>query len=120
MDRIRTQPPPGLRLFAGFAALLVLALSVFAASPVAHAWVHHALDANCGTHTHPGPIEANGEDAGCAVVLFSGGVELPAGPAALLPPTPLATGDLTVTAAEPLLSRPRYLRLPERGPPGLV
>jgi len=32
----------------------------------------------------------------------------------------VAGGVLPVTAAEPLLSRPRYLRLPERGPPGLV
>jgi hypothetical protein len=109
-----------LRLLAGFAALLVLVLSAFAASPAAHRWLHRAADSGCDGHVHPAPAEDSGDDAGCAIVLFAGGVEVPAGPAALLPPVSLAAADLTVTAAEPLLSRPRYLRLPERGPPGLV
>ena len=120
MPRAPHLPSLRLRLLAGIAAALVLALSVFASSPVAHGWLHERADTNCQGHSHPNPAESDHDDAGCAVVLFAGGVELPAGPASLLPPVSVPGGLLTVTAAEPLLSRPRYLRLPERGPPGRV
>ena len=118
MKRHRLPPLP-LRLLAGAGVLLVLALNVLAASPAVHAWVHTRADA-CADHA-PQPSPRNGDDdSGCAVVLFASGLDVPAEPGALLPPASVLGGVLPVTAAEPLLSRPRYLRLPERGPPGPV
>ncbi len=111
-------PPLPLRLIAGTGVLLVLALTVLAASPAAHTWVHGHAE-TCPDHEHP-PAPQEEDDSGCAVILFAAGLEVPAGPVALLTRTAVAGGVLPVTAAEPLLSRPRYLRLPERGPPGPV
>jgi hypothetical protein len=112
-------PPLHLRLLAGAGVLLVLALTVLAASPAAHAWAH-GRSGNCHDHPDPGNPGPADDDSGCAVVFFASGLDVPAEPGALLPPTSVAGGVLPVTAAEPLLSRPRYLRLPERGPPGPV
>lgn len=112
-------PPLHLRLIAGAGVLLVLALTVLAASPAAHAWAHGHVE-TCADHEHPPAPHGEEDDSGCAVVLFAAGLEVPAGPEAFLPPATVAGGVLPVTAAEPLLSRPRYLRLPERGPPGPV
>jgi hypothetical protein len=53
------------------------------------------------------------------VVLMMSGVELPLEPLSPLPPRLIAGSDLRVTAAAPDLRHPRYLRQPERGPPGL-
>ena len=112
-------PPSFLRLLAGVGVLLVLALTVLAASPAAHAWAHGRSE-TCHDHPHPAEPGPADDDSGCAVVLLASGLDVPAEPGALLPPTSVAGGVLPVTAAEPLLSRPRYLRLPERGPPGPV
>ena len=97
-DRLR-------RVVAGGCAALVLALAIFAASPVAHDWLHD------GDHDH------GGSDDACAVVMFAGGVSLPVGPLALTPPTEVATNVSPVTATDLFLVSPRYLRQPERGPP---
>jgi hypothetical protein len=91
------------RLVAVGCAALVFALSVFAASPVAHDWLHDD--------------GATPADDACAVVMFAGGVSLPVGPIALTPPTPLVGSVSPVTAADVFLVSPRYLRQPERGPP---
>ena len=93
------------RLAAAGAAALVLALTIFAASPVAHDWLHES---------------GNGDsESGCAIVLFAGGVSLPLDLPAVTPPV-AATGTITpATAAEVFLVTPRYLRQPERGPPSL-
>ena len=93
------------RFAAAGGAALVLALTVFAASPVAHDWLHQNDDRN--------------QESGCAVVLFAGGVSLPLETPAVQPPA-VATGSVTpATAAEVYLVTPRYLRQPERGPPSL-
>ncbi|MFM8618059.1 MAG: hypothetical protein ACKOE8_04945 [Opitutaceae bacterium] len=118
MTRDRLPPLP-LRLLAGAGVLLVLALSVLAASPAAPAWAPARADA-CAAHAHPPSSQNTDDDSGCAVVLFASGLDVPAEPGALLPPASVIGGVLPVTAAELLLSRPRYLRLPERGPPGPV
>ena len=98
VDRLR-------RVLAGGCAGLVLALTVFAASPVAHNWLHDA-------------DHENGDSGDtCAVVMFAGGVSQPVGPFALTPPTTLAASVSLVTAADVFLVSPRYLRQPERGPP---
>ena len=88
-------------------AALVLALSVFAASPAAHGLLHADHDHETAART----------DDGCAVVLFASGVALPVGPVDVLPPTAVPQGISPVTAAEFYLVSPRYLRQPERGPP---
>jgi hypothetical protein len=107
------------RTLAAGCAALVLALSIFAASPAAHAWLH-AESGGCSGHAHPAPQPADDDDAGCAVVLFASGVSLPVAPAFLTPPTLAVQGVSPVTAADAFLVSPRYLRQPERGPPALV
>ena len=91
------------RLCAAGCAALVLALTVFAASPSAH----DSLHAN---------RTAAGDD-GCAVVLFAGGVSLPLDPPVLQPPAAFAREVAHASAGEVFLVSPRYLRQPERGPP---
>ena len=113
--------PAGLfrRLMALGCAGLVFALTVFAASPTAHAWLHaSAKHAGCTDHAHkPVPVAADTHD--CAVVLFASGVSLPVGPVAITPPLAVVRGELRVTAAAFYLVSPRYLRHPERGPPAI-
>ncbi len=101
------------RVVAGGCAALVLALTVFAASPLAHDWLHQADDHGHAHRHHDG----EDSDDACAVVLFAGGVDLPVGPIALTPPGALVGGISPVTAAEVFLVSPRWLRQPERGPP---
>lgn len=97
-DRLR-------RLLAVGCAALVLALTVFAASPVAHESLHDHTDGHAA------------ESDDCAVVMFASGVSLPVGPLAIAPPIPIGGGDSRVEVAEIFLVSPRYLRHPERGPP---
>ena len=113
----RAEPSLPRRLGAAAAAALVLVLTLLAASPAAHAWLHAAPEA-CATHAHAPAPEEHEDDRGCAVVLMTSGVELPLEPLSPLPPRLIAESDLRVTAATPDLRRPRYLRQPERGPPG--
>jgi len=110
----------GLRrgIAAGCAAL-VLALTIFAASPVAHDWLHSVEKRHtCHEHPKPAPAPATAEHD-CAIVLFASGVNLPVAPLALTPPRLIAQAVSPVTAAEFYLVSPRYLRQPERGPPSL-
>jgi hypothetical protein len=86
-------------------AVLVLALTIFAASPTAHGLLHDE------DHQH------SVGDTGCAVVMFASGVSLPVAPLAITPPTDVVQGISPVTAADVFLVSPRYLRQPERGPP---
>lgn len=93
------------RLCAAGGAALVLALTVFSASPVAHEWLH-------SDHDHDAPA-----DHGCAVVLFAAGVALPLGLTAVPPPETVVRAQAGAPAREIFLISPRYLRQPERGPP---
>ena len=86
-------------------AALVLALSVFAASPSAHGLLHD------DDHQH-----ALFDDA-CAVVMFASGVSLPFATSVTAPPSDLVQRVKPGAAAEVFLVSPRYLRQPERGPP---
>ena len=97
------------RLLASGVAALVLALTVFAASPTAHDWVHHG-------HDHAPATDAPGEHA-CAIVLFAGGVALPVGALSVAAPHEFTQDLARGTAADVDLVAPRYLRQPERGPP---
>ena len=91
------------RLGAVGAAVLVLALTVFAASPELHEHVHDA------THTH--------HDESCPIVLFASSVDAPAAPLTAPAPLPTTRTLAPVIAREISLSLPRYLHPPERGPP---
>lgn len=93
------------RMLAAGCAGLVLALTIFAASPSAHELLHD------DDHEH-----AVAEDT-CAVVMFASGVSLPVAPLSITPPTNVVQGVSPVTAADVFLVSPRYLRQPERGPP---
>ncbi|HUR60166.1 MAG TPA: hypothetical protein VM029_20755 [Opitutaceae bacterium] len=104
--------PRGTR-FAGFVhrfaaaggAVLVFALTICAASPIAHDWLHRSGD--------------SGQESGCAVLLFADGVSLPLDTLGVQPPAAV-TGRVTLASAtDVFLISPRYLRQPERGPPNL-
>ena len=93
------------RVCAAGGAALVLALTIFAASPVAHDWLHSNATAEA--------------EAGCAVVLFAGGVSLPLAAPVVVAPIATAREVIFASARSVFLVTPRYLRQPERGPPSL-
>lgn len=95
-DRLR-------RLLAGGLAALVLTLSLLAVSPEAHRALHAADDCHA-------------EEA-CPIVLFAAGVDLPPVAPAVAPPIALTEAPAAVRETLLFLVAPRYLRLPERGPP---
>jgi hypothetical protein len=100
-DRLR-------RIMAAGCAALVLALTVFAASPAAHTWLHCHNDDHA---EHPSGTET------CVVALFANGVVLELGRLGLIAPVEIVRAIAPTTAAEIFLVSPRYLRQPERGPP---
>ncbi|MBM3854101.1 MAG: hypothetical protein FJ399_13260 [Verrucomicrobia bacterium] len=108
-------PSPFRRFVAAGSALLVLALTVFAASPTAHAWLHQTDD-RCSAAHHAPATPADDDEADCAITLFAAGLVLPLASAAFAPPAPVPAGVPPV-AAELFLLPPRYLHQPERGPP---
>lgn len=78
-------PSLAFRFTAVLAVLLIVALSIFAASPVLHHWVHarehsgiaKSISAADSTHApaHPIPEHATDDhDDGCAIALFAAGV----------------------------------------------
>lgn len=93
------------RLLAAGSAALVLALTVFAASPELHDWLHKGTD--------------TGTDDACAVVLFSGGVPVVFDVPAVVPPAAEWTEAVRPAVAEIFVVSPRYLHQPERGPPAV-
>lgn len=119
MARLQPMPSPSRRIVAVLSAGLVLALTLFAASPVAHEWLHSAEKQHtCPEHGKTQPAApAASEPHDCAIVLFASGVDIPVAPLALTPPRLVAAGISPVTAAAVYLVSPRYLRQPERGPP---
>jgi hypothetical protein len=114
--RVKT---PGLlhRALAAMCAALVLTLTLLAASPSAHSWLHSGVSSHkCPEHAKSQPAP-NTAEHDCAVVLFAGGVDTPVAAVALIPPRVVVQSVSPVTAAEFYLVSPRYLRQPERGPP---
>lgn len=84
-------------------AALVLALTILAASPLTHDLVHKS--------------DAPRVDDRCAVVLFAAGVSQPLEPITVPLPEIAWQVAPAFSAEEIFLSSPRFLRLPERGPP---
>lgn len=99
------------RFVAAGSAALVFALTVFAASPVAHSQLHE--------HSHSHPAKTVKADDQCAVVLFANGVVASLDPIQVPAPTSQVLDFTPTTAEEIFLVSPRYLRQPERGPPAL-
>lgn len=102
MSSRRHTEPLFRRVLAAAGVAVVFALTVFAASPSLHAWLHH--------DTAP-------QADNCAVVLFASGVTLAVGAAAVPAPRVAWREFVPVAVAELHLVAPRYLRQPERGPP---
>jgi hypothetical protein len=109
------------RTTAFLAIILVLALSVLAASPELHARLHgHGLGAIGAAHNNRGLASQapdTEDDDGCVVALFAQGVVLALAVAAL----PF-TGQILRLSDFELLDRinpeaPRYLLLPTQAPP---
>lgn len=87
-------------------AALLLLLSASAVSPLLHEHLHGHDD------EHGSPAHF------CAVVLFAGGIVLAAGALRVAAPAAIWRELDRPRAAELFLVAPRYLRQPERGPPG--
>ena len=92
------------RVTAGLSIAIVLALAVFAASPELHAKLHG------GTISH-------GDE--CPVAVLAAGVSVPVAISVAAPVAVELRVPRALTAEEIFVSSPRYLRQPERGPPGL-
>ncbi len=132
MSRRTATPSLPTRLAASATALLVLALTVFAASPVLHAWLHgHPADshpvkrtaatdhAGC-THKDHAPASApHGDDDLCVVTQFAHG-KADCAPAPLLAQVALlrVTATLTLSAA-PAPRAPALFLPPGCGPPAV-
>lgn len=104
---------------------MVLMLTVLAASPAFHAWLHADTNvlAKCG-HDHgttaPSPLKdrEGADDAGCVVTLFAqGGAELAFAPALLAAPPLRVLRDSRPSADFCAPSAPAHLLPPGCGPP---
>lgn len=107
------------RFIAGVGAALVLFLTVAAASPAVHAWLHEQPgdEPHACAHDHGDEAPADVHDTGCAVTLFSHGT------------LPLVVWLLPVVAQPTLAgvpggwsesfraARPRYRHVPSHAPP---
>lgn len=93
------------RLIAAGSVLLVLALTVFAASPALHEHLHDA------THTE--------HDESCPIVLFAHTADAPPAPLSAPAPSLTAGAFAPSLACEIFVSPPHYLLQPERGPPSV-
>ena len=100
---------PLFRLTAFLAVLCVLALGIFAASPVLHAKLHQT------DVSHAGPV--NDADHVCAVTLFANGLLALALFCLLLLLAPLARDSVVRARDEIAAVEPRYRLLPAQAPP---
>ncbi len=113
--RMSTRPSPLTRLTASLAVVLVLALSVFAASPELHGFLHdHAVGSHAGGASQQGDTD---HDDGCVVTLFAQGLLAVVGLLALA-----SAGRSLRMAAHAAVERvgppaPAFLHLPPQAPP---
>lgn len=120
-SRSRHRPPSWhQQLTAGFAAVLVLTLTVLAASPQLHDWVHgHGATPVRANASAPGHDVSSAEqdDYGCVVAVFANGVILAA--LGLLTVSALKQGMDLIPRVETVVYRqtPRYWLPPLCGPP---
>lgn len=112
--RMRTREGPLARLLASLAVVLVLALSVFAASPELHGLLHDHAAAHGGAPAQQGDTDP---DDGCVVTLFAQGLASAAGLFVLV-----FAGRSLRLAASGFVERvgppsPAFLHLPPQAPP---
>jgi hypothetical protein len=105
---------------ASFAAILVLVLTVLAASPELHERLHGHTPLVSGAANHSGAKPAQGlpdDDDGCVVTLFAQGIVLPLAILALAFAGRILR--LVDACADSRLSAvaPRFLLLPSQAPP---
>jgi len=104
-------------MVASLGVVLVFGLTILAASPELHGWLHGHEPGAADVAHHGGHGQVPDDDDGCVVTLFAQGVVLPL---ALLA---LAFTGLTLRLVDFALcdrvipESPRYLRLPAQGPP---
>lgn len=120
MSRLRRPPSFFTRLIAGAGVALVLLLSVLAASPEAHEWIHgHGEHAGHGANaerTHHHNAADTNED-GCVVTLFAHGVVAATIVAVLVVALFRLAAIATRPREAPGLPAPHYLLPPLCGPP---
>lgn len=88
---------------ASVCTMLVIALAALVASPTLHAWMH----GDGAPHS----------DVTCPVNHFAGGLAMAEDSAALESLPLLGLPESWALPAAPAVAQPRFLRLPERGPP---
>lgn len=103
---------PLFRATALVAALCVLALVIFAASPDLHARLHGSSG---GAADHAVPVGS--ADHECAVTLFADGVTALLVFCLLMLVRPLAAGVVLRATNEIAVARPRYWLVPSHAPP---
>ena len=110
---------PLTRATALVAALCVLLLVVFAASPELHAGMHAAVDAGHADCTHHGESEAPVGDAShaCAVTLFAQGAMALLFFCLLILARPAVAGLLVRATDDIVVARLRYRLVPSHAPP---
>jgi hypothetical protein len=133
MSRRTATPSLPTRLTASATALLVLALTVFAASPVLHAWLHghpadsHPVKRSAATADHAGCTHADhapasaphGDDELCVVTQFAHG-NADCAPAPLLAQVAILRVVATVSlSAAPAPRAPALFLPPGCGPPAV-
>lgn len=125
---VKVSSPQG--ALAWLLAGLVFTLSLLSASPDLHAKLHahdhdeigeHSHDSASG-HRHADHVHSQAEDNddGCAIVLFGNGVTTPLALPQIVAPAAAWSVTLAPAPDELLLSAPRYLSQPGRGPPANV
>jgi hypothetical protein len=103
------------RITAVFGVALVLLLSVLAASPELHAWVH----GHEGAAQHTSPVDAPVGDAdhACAVTLFASGVSLLLAFFLVLLARVLIRSHALRSSDWLIVTRPHYWLVPSHAPP---
>jgi len=98
-----------------FGVALILLLSVLAASPEWHAWVHGPQEA--AEAASPGHAPVGDADHDCAVTLFASGVGLLLAFFLLLLARVLIRHQALLSSNWLIVSRPRYWLVPSHAPP---
>ena len=115
MFNLNRQPSSFHRITAVLGVALVLLLSVLAASPELHAWVHGPQEA--AQHTGPDHAPVGDADHECAVTLFASGVSLLLAFFLVLLARVLNRNQALFSSDWLIVTRPHYWLVPSHAPP---
>ena len=115
MFSLNQQPSSFRRITAVFGVVLVLLLSVLAASPGLHAWVHGLQEV--AQHTGPDHAPVGDADHECAVTLFASGVSLLLAYFLVLLARVLIRYQTLLSSDWLIVTRPHYWLVPSHAPP---